>query len=446
MPSALSSVRSLEAASSSGLPRALDEARFAVRELPAYRELLRVAGLLEAPLADLSAFRRLPFTDKSFFRSNFPAGVIAETSRVPSALSFRSQSSGTAGDRLVTLAPSFLLAQRMHATIGVHPKFSEFFRSGSKRRACRYAAPNCSDVECATPESTVADRTLRDGTLVLPVKHDLLSTPTAMVDQAIDELVAFAPDWLYVDPTHLAFLARRVRRSGVVMPRVGVIAMTYTPCTRVAHRQIARAFDGAARSNVLSMSELGWIGMECDHGALHLNDESFFLELLVGDRTARTGELAELVVTSLGDRLSPHVRYRTGDFYRATGEPCRCGHPFPVVRHEGRLRDMIVRGGRIILTPAGLDECVGAAPTLDVYRLHQHDDRRFTFYYVPNGRFEPADEERLERLLRERLGEGVELELDATQYIAGDRTGKFNSCTSTLSVGGAAEAAYVASR
>ncbi len=315
----------------------------------------------------------------------------------------------------------------------MHPAFRAFLMSHPRRRTCRYAAPNCSDVECATPGSTREDRTLPDGTVVLPVLHDLLATPPAMIEQAIRELLDVNPHWLYADPTHLAFLARHMARRGAqAPPSCAAIALTYSLGTAVARRQIAALFGEVCTAEVVSMSEFGWVAMECPNGRMHLNTRSYYAELLVGDRAARAGELAELVLTSRGDKLSPHIRYRTGDYYRLEAVPCPCGHAYPSVRHEGRWRDMLRRGPEVLLTPRALDALVGPAPWLDLYKLHQASAAHFVFRYVPAGDRAPGRESELADALHTVLGRDARIDVEATSYIAGERSGKFASYTSAL--------------
>jgi phenylacetate-CoA ligase len=181
------------------------------------------------------------------------------------------------------------------------------------------------------------------------------------------------------------------------------------------------------------MSEFGWVAMECPHGRLHLNSHSFFVELMCGDRPAGPGELAELYLTSLGDRLSPHIRYQTGDFYRLLEQPCPCGHPFPAVRREGRGRDMLVRGGQVRLTPGELDVLVGRAEWMDLYKMHQVAEDHFVFHFIPSERFEERSARELGESLRAVLGADARIDLERTSYIPSERSGKFLSCTSALS-------------
>ena len=415
---------------SGGVPAAaIEEARFAATEVPAYRTLLSDCGL-SAPL-HAESFFALPCTDKAFFRRHYPYGVLAEQTQLPQRSRYRSQSSGTSSERLTSVTPRFVLAQRMLNTARIHPRLGELFLRPGAKKACRYAAPNCSDVECATPQSTIADRTLSDGTLVLPVRHDLLATEAGMVHQAADELEEAAPDWLYCDPTHLAFLIRRAPRK-LRLPSLRAVVTTYTYPTQVARRQIREAFPDALVTNLVSMSELGWLALECDQGALHLNVENFFVELLVGDRRAQDGELAELVVTSIGDRLCPRIRYRTGDYYRGQSHRCACGYRGPVVRHQGRRDHFLMRDGSVLATPAEVDDAVGLQPAIDVYALEQRAERSFTFSFIANDSWSAPDAEQIAERLQSLLGHGARIELKRCTYIAGTRSGKFASCKSRV--------------
>jgi phenylacetate-CoA ligase len=179
------------------------------------------------------------------------------------------------------------------------------------------------------------------------------------------------------------------------------------------------------------MSELGWLAMECPAGSLHLNTDSFYMELLIGGEPAPMGEMGELVVTSIGARLCPHVRYRTGDMYRRV-PPCPCGHLYPTVQMEGRRRDLVVGDGTAVLTPRSLDSVMNI-DWIDLYRLEQRDQRHLDLRYVVNTRYRPRAELALTDQLRERIGPDFVLRLERTDYIPCDRSGKFVSCSSVPS-------------
>ncbi|WDE02353.1 phenylacetate--CoA ligase family protein [Thalassomonas actiniarum] len=401
-----------------------------------FRKHLEQAGLTLNDISEPSDLLKIPPTVKRNYRQGFPAAVIASGYNLKSPYVMRFQSSGTEGDRLVSVVLSYDLARRQASCISVNPTFSSLWRPGLKLRTCRFAAPNCSDVECANPNSTMESRMLADGTLVLPVYHDLLTTPEHMVNRALDEIEEYDPHLLFVDPTHFAFLIRAMKKAGRVPHKTDgfCIISAYTLCTQVARRQIKECFgDKVAFADMLGMSELGYIGFECLAGQQHINVKDYHIEFIRDGRPAKPGELAEMLITTIGDRLSPHIRYATGDLYRLSAEKCSCGDPAPVVRHEGRVKNVLWLHDGTLVTPKELDELIGPAAWIDMYQMNQTDDDQFTFQYMGNE----AWTQQLENELLEKLKETLKtknINCSTTNYLPADRGGKFMSCVSSVAM------------
>lgn len=408
---------------------AMDELANAYETVPFYGPHLDAAGLAPGDIRSPADFRRVPATSKTDYRRHFPAGVLARGSKLGDDFVFRSRSSGTTGERLVTLAHTYTLAQRQMRTTSVNKGMLRVFAGARPQRVCRYAPPACSDVECATPFTTVASRTLDDGTLVLPVAHDLLATSPELVEQAAAELLDHDPQWLYADPAHLAFLLDAMAERDLPVPAVGGVVLAYNLATASALRRIRAYLPTSVIVEVASMSELGWLGMTCAHGQPHLNTDSFYLELLVSgtDRPAAPGELAELYVTSIGDQLSPHIRYRTGDGYVLLDGDCPCGHRFPRVVHHGRCRDYLTSDGEVVLTPRMLDDLVGPADWLTFYKLTHQDTGPLLLRYLPMpGADHDGPAARLAAELRARTGR--EVTVTAVGHLESERSGKLFGC------------------
>lgn len=412
------------------------EISYAYKNTMFFRKHMEQMGLVPTDILKPSDIVRIPPTVKKDYRKSFPAGVIASGYNLKSSHVMRFQSSGTEGDRLVSVILSYDLARRQANSLLVNPQFTSLWKPGIKLRTCRFAAPNCSDVECANPNSTMESRMLSDGTLVLPVYHDLLTTPPQMVHSALDEIEEYDPHVLFVDPTHFAFLIRAMRQAGRVPHKKGgfCIMSAYTLCTQVARRQIKECFGTEVPfADMLGMSELGYLGFECPAGHQHMNIKDYYFEFISNGRPAELGELAELVVTTLGDRLSPHIRYATGDLYRMSAEVCSCGNPAPVVRVEGRVKNVLWLHDDTVVTPKELDELIGPAPWMDMYQMHQTDDDEFSFQYLRND----AWTQQLENELIERFQEVLKaknISCSATNYLPADRGGKFLSCISSVAM------------
>ncbi|UAA39451.1 phenylacetate--CoA ligase family protein [Paraneptunicella aestuarii] len=412
------------------------EIQYAYDNTVFFRKHMELAGLTPKDILEPGDLARIPPTVKKDYRKNFPAGVIASGYNLKSPYVMRFQSSGTEGDRLVSVVLSYDLARRQANCISVNPKFSSLWQPGLKLRTCRYAAPNCSDVECANPNSTMESRMLSDGTLVLPVYHDLLTTPERMVNRALDEIEEYDPHLLFIDPTHFAFLIRAMKRAGrVPHKKQGFCIMSgYTMCTQVARRQIKECFgEDVAFADMLGMSELGYLGFECPHGRQHMNVEDYHIEFIHNGRAAEPGELAELVITTLRDRLSPHIRYATGDMYRLSAEPCSCGSSAPLVRAEGRVKNALWLHDDTVVTPKELDELIGPAEWIDMYQMNQTNDDEFAFQYLRNDAWTQQQEDELVEKFQEKL-KTKNISCSPTQYLPADRGGKFISCVSSVAM------------
>jgi phenylacetate-CoA ligase len=165
----------------------------------------------------------------------------------------------------------------------------------------------------------------------------------------------------------------------------------------------ARCFDHAGAS------EVGAFAYPCDAGGgLHLDEDEFICELvkMCSDEPVDDGELGELVITALGRKGFPVIRYRTGDVLRPSTEPCPAGHrgrwlPEGVL---GRADDMVVIRGMNVF-PSAIEQILRESSALGEFRI--------TFYTDPHAMDEvkveaeltsAEDARRIQTAMRQRLG------------------------------------------
>ncbi len=420
----------------------LKELNYAYSNVPFYRKHLEQSGLTPDDILFVEDVMDIPCTEKKDYRKNFPVGVIAKGFSLSDESLVRSQSSGTSGERLVTFEVGMLLLARAIECTRVNRSVEQAF-TRAPRKICRYAAPNCSDVECANPNSTREDRMLSDGTLVLPVYHDLLTTSEELLDRALEEICDYQPDLYYVDPTHFAFLLRHARKKQVSLPNAPVV-MTYTATHALNRRQIMDAFETFGHQNIVlaelvSSSEMGWLALECSHGALHLNSQVYFMEIIRGDNYAGVGEIGELYISSLDRGAIPHIRYKTGDVFRYRGNQCSCGSSLPVVSMEGRVGTLIRTADDALVSVADVCQAVGAPRWLDLFQVVQNAPHRFSLLTMVNDGYTDGAEKEVVDNLRQLLGESAQVDHENVSYIATERSGKFQCVKSEVSESGDGE-------
>jgi phenylacetate-CoA ligase len=100
--------------------------------------------------------------------------------------------------------------------------------------------------------------------------------------------------------------------------------------------------------DIVGMTELygPGTGLDCTkHEGIHYWADYYILEILDPEtlEPVPTGEIGEMVVTTLRKEAAPLIRYRTRDLTRLMPQPCSCGSVLPMHdRILGRSDDMII--------------------------------------------------------------------------------------------------------
>jgi len=115
-------------------------------------------------------------------------------------------------------------------------------------------------------------------------------------------------------------------------------------------------------------------GLDCPkHEGIHYWADYYILEMLdpTDLQPVPTGEIGEMVVTTLTKEAAPLIRYRTRDLTRAIDHPCSCGNILPMHdRILGRSDDMIIFRA-VNIYPGQIDEVLSTIPEAHCeYQVH----------------------------------------------------------------------------
>ncbi len=417
-------------ANASRLRSLREEIVYAYQEVDLLREHLRRAGLDPTNIRSLDDFLSVPPTTKTQYRAAASAGVARRADLKAGSLAVH-LSSGVSGEPpLKSWADPITLTQRMAVLLEVNPLLEHAIDRMQSRGPVRVAPRSCSPLDWERPSLSRSDRVLPDGTLVLDLTDQAWRAREDVFDQAIHELSGWTASWLYADPVYLALLASRLAGGSHQTPPIDSVVLTYSMCLGVARSAIERALREASIVEVLALSELGWVGIECPAGSMHLNEHDFHIEVLTaGTRIPLRHEgLGQLVITTIGDRVMPRIRYATGDLCSIGVSDCPCGHVFPVMRFHGRLEDCIDLPDGSLLTPRRLDDAIGRPDGLLLYQLEQQAKLAFTIHCLVDRTCSYDVGSELVRRLRPLIGSAsklaVEIGLDKLQ----SSSGKFRSC------------------
>jgi phenylacetate-CoA ligase len=170
------------------------------------------------------------------------------------------------------------------------------------------------------------------------------TTPLPRVVQALEH---HRPQELHGYPSALALLAVE-QLEGRLNIAPGFISTSSEVRTPEMTRLIEEAW-GTSPFDVLGVTEAGIMAADCPaHAGLHVFEDQVKAEVIGDDDEAiPDGEPGRLVITPLGARTLPLLRYDTGDLVRATSEPCACGLPYMrLLEIQGRSDDILELAAR----------------------------------------------------------------------------------------------------
>jgi phenylacetate-CoA ligase len=156
------------------------------------------------------------------------------------------------------------------------------------------------------------------------------------------------------------------------------------------------------------------------------------VEILRPDGSAcEAGEAGEVVVTPLSRTYQSFIRYRLGDVAVWDAEACPCGRAMPVIKEVvGRIEDVIVGpDGRQMVRFHGV--FVGQ-PHVREGQIVQDALNSICVKVVVTEGFGAEDVTDIQRRIRQRLGNAVQVRVEAVESIPRTKSGKFQAVISLL--------------
>ena len=170
-------------------------------------------------------------------------------------------------------------------------------------------------------------------------------------------------------PSFLATLADAAEQQGLRLQyRLGFsTAEALTPALRrtLQERLGIELFDHCGEA------VMGPLAGECHrHDGMHLHAREMWVEFLDPETGAPVapGESGEVVVTQLGERAMPLLRYAPGDVFRTWAEPCPCGDRSPRIAFVGQVGGIRKIKG-VLVHPAQVKQTLAHFPELGAFQI-----------------------------------------------------------------------------
>jgi phenylacetate-CoA ligase len=302
----------------------------------------------------------LPRITKSQLREHSPEGFLPAGLDLKTLLARglieEESTSGTSGASVrVVFGKSWWAEQELRALLR-NPFLAALFGDRTSLRRTVLTTPGCSGVSCYNRWLSLEQRTLGDSRFVNQTRIPFSLGEEKLADMA-DEVAAWAPAFLDVDPVHGAWFALHCERHGRRFPSLRFILASYE-YTSVTHRAIMERVFGVPVIDLYGSSETGHLLIETD-GVMRPSPETALLEM-----TACDG-VGELLVTTLTNPYLPLLRYEIGDYVE------RVADGYLV---HGRKRDALRDTDGRIVTTRQVDATFVEIAGIAHYQLRQQTD------------------------------------------------------------------------
>ncbi len=316
-----------------------------------YRETYR--DIEPEDIVTLDDVRKLPLIDKDDLRKSqdetkpFPFGTIAG---VPDeAVSTFRQTSGTTGKPVYV--PESMESWQWRVEVWCHILWMAGFRPTD-----RVFIPFGYNVYVAFWEGHYAAEKV--GCTVIP--GGALDTRARI--SKIRELQATA---LLNTPSYGLHMAEEAQKMGLDPRELGIKRMLCAgePLPQATRKRLEAAWGAEVYDHIGGTEPCAWAGMCSERKGLHLMEPFALVEILdmENQRTeVEEGELGVAVVTPLGRRSFPLIRFNTKDIVRKGKDGCPCGRTSMMIHEVSGRIDHLTKIRGVLFSPVTVEEVVRA--------------------------------------------------------------------------------------
>ena len=322
--------------------------------VPVYRDRMRRINILPEDIKTIDDLRKLPFTDKTDLRDNYPYGLFA----APQEDIIRIHaSSGTTGKPIIagyTRHDLDVWTEVVARCLGC----AHIGREDTVQVAYGYGL--------FTGGLGLHYGAEHVGSKVIPISAGNTSRQLMMMEDLGATAIACTPSYALMIGEMLRDTSFDINRLKLKTGILGAEPWTEGMRDRIEELLHIKALDIYGLTETIGPG----VAMECmeSQSGLHVWEDHFALEVLDPDtgEPLPDGEHGELCITTLTKEGMPTIRYRTHDLTHIIPEPCPCGRTHRRIhRLRGRTDDMlIIRGVNVF--PSQVESAIvgieGVAP------------------------------------------------------------------------------------
>jgi phenylacetate-CoA ligase len=166
-------------------------------------------------------------------------------------------------------------------------------------------------------------------------------------------------------PTYGLHLAEEAEKMGLEPREMGIQRMLCAgePLPRATRRRLEETWNAEVYDHIGGTEPCAWAAMCGEREGMHIMEPFFLVEFLDIDTLSREvdeGELAVAVVTPLGRRSFPLIRFNTQDIVKKGSAECSCGRTSVKIEEVAGRADHLTKVRGVLFSPVSVEELVRA--------------------------------------------------------------------------------------
>jgi phenylacetate-CoA ligase len=236
-------------------------------------------------------------------------------------------------------------------------------------------------------------------------------------------LIRWQPAMFRAYASALSLFAEFIKKRGITGIRPRLVETTAEKLTEPQRRLFEEVFHCPV-ADCYSGREMATIAYQCEMGGMHVC-ETRYLEIVAYDQVVPSGQLGEVVLTSLHQFAMPFIRYKIGDMAIYEAGTCPCGRGLPVLREiVGRTADFLVTVEGQFVHGAVFARIFRSKPQVARYQVYQSDKKHLEVRLVCRQDVDSVWLENLRNEIQARFGKSMQISLQLVDHIELTPAGK----------------------
>lgn len=397
--------------------------RHAYDHVPYYRDIFQKRGLGPHDIGSIEDLKKLPFLSRDDVRNGLFSGLMSDNHKKDRIL--RVGTGGTTAEPLHIYCDKRQLEHRWANTLRNMEWIG--YRFGDRHIRLWH----CSSFEMDRIRflKQRIDNIMSNRRFI-----PIFEMSDRLLERYVDLIMNFRPVLLDGYAESFNLMASFLRARSIK----GVSVKAIISSAQVLPDEGRRLIEGGFNCKVYNKygsREFSGIAHECEcHTGLHVNAESYIVEIIKDNRPARPGELGEIVITDLNNYCLPFIRYRLEDLGYFSDRACPCGRGLPMIEKiEGRVQSIII-GSKNRYLPGTFFYYLSArfAEILRQIKVVQTRFGEMDLYIIKSEGFKEAMFKEMLGLIKGHLGEDLKIVVNFVDKIPLTKLGKQQVSLSTL--------------